>query len=300
MPTYKAKQQAIYWNEFDGHDLAGKKGTLAAGSLIIASIAGVDRLGYTILKFGTDYTKLWWWALVEDAPTEPDPDPAPPPPPIPTDTPLFRFKPHSNPRITAMQRSIATGTTVGLPDILQLGIGDGPRTVLTKAWQLYIADLNPNLPRNRVAGMLGDRVAFSNGTGFGETPRQNWLTGEDLNVTALPLFDKVRTCAYACHSGRVEGSELVLTILDGNNPPPKIADVNPISHPHLFFYATIVWVNSNGLEVRRSAFGNKSAPAWGIPYNVTVMPLVSKYQIRVQLTMVEYTEAYTLPFLNYP
>lgn len=217
--------------------------------------------------------------------------------------PLFQFKPVSNPRITATQAAIANGESKhGFPDIIPLGVGEGPRVDLTREWQLFIADLNPNMTREKVSAFLSGAVAFTNKTswGVGETVYQNWLLNEDIEGgNPLPQFDKVRTCSYAIHSGVVEGGELVLNVLNGNLPPPMISEINPLSHPHLFFYATIVWMDTNGRELSRVPFQQR-AKAWGHNFEVTVMPLVSKYQVRVPLSAVEAVPAYSLPFWNYP
>lgn len=214
---------------------------------------------------------------------------------------LWQFKPAPGPRGQARIWSEERGNVSGAPDIWQLGVGAGKRVELTRAWQLFLAALNPNMPLERVSALLGDAVAFTNKTGFGDTPYQNWLTNENTNSNypdgrpMLPSFDKVRTCSYACHTGRIEGNELVLNILDGNLSPPDISQVNPLTHPHLFFYASIVYVDQNGVERSRLPF-QQSAPAWGHDRKVTVMPLVSNYQIRVPLSMVEKVDTYSLPY----
>lgn len=216
---------------------------------------------------------------------------------------LFQFKPASNPREAAQRDAIKTGQrSVGYPDIIPLDTGGGSRVILTREWQLYIAAINPHMPKNKVAGMLGNGVAFTNGTGFNGVPRQNWLTNENLKALQFPMFDKVRTCSYACHTGTIEGNLLRLTMLDGNLPPPNIAEVNPLSHPHFFFHATIVWVDQNGVELSRKPFINKRAiaPEWGYNFEVTLMPLVSNYPILVPLSIVQPVSEYKLPYLNYP
>lgn len=223
--------------------------------------------------------------------------------PPPSGVPLWRMKYPNNPRWAAAKAAREQGQNAhGFPDIIPLAEGV-QRVELTQPWQLYIAAINPRMDKKSVAGMLGDAVAFTNKTGFGgATPRRNYLTGEDLNATALPQFDKVRTCGGACHTGTVEGGLLRLLTLDGNLPPPNIVDVNPLSHPHLFFHATIVWMSSNDEELARKPFPNKSAiaPEWGYTFEVTLMPLVSCVPIFRALSDVEAVSEYALPYLNYP
>ena len=225
-------------------------------------------------------------------------DTAPPPSSIP----LWRMKYANNPRDAATKAAQEQGQpNHGFPDIIPLADGV-QRVQLTQAWQNYIAAINPRMEKRRVAGLLGDAVAFTNGTGFGDTPRRNYLTNENLNAQALPLFDKVRTCGGACHTGVIEGDKLRLLTLDGNLPPPSIVDANPLSHPHLFFHATIVWMSNDGEELARKPFVNKNAPApeWGYDFGVTLMPLVSCVPILRPLEEVEAVSVYTLPYLNYP
>jgi hypothetical protein len=216
---------------------------------------------------------------------------------------LYRFKPNVNPRWRALNWSQEQGNISGAPDILQLGVGEGPRFEFTRAWQEYLCTLNPNVERSKVAGLLGNGVGFCNGTGFGgDTIYQNWITGEDTDVEnsdgspSLPMFDKVRTCAYNCHSGKVEGDQLLITMMDGNLPPPDIADVNPAKHPFLFVFASIVYVDASGIEISRTHFPKRGAPAWGNERTVTILPLVSKYAVRCPLIHVERVENFTLPY----
>lgn len=227
--------------------------------------------------------------------------PAPEPPSY--GVPLWRMKYSDDPRQRATEDAQDQGQrSYGLPDIIPLADGV-QRVELTQAWQLFIAAINPRMEKKRVASLLGDATAFTNKTGFGgETPRRNYLTGENLTADALPMFDKVRTCGGACHTGVVEGNFLRLLTLDGNLQPPNITEVNPLSHPHLFFHAIIVWMSSNGDELTRTPFVGKRAPApeWGYDFDVTMMPLVSCVPIRVPLADVEQVSAYTLPYLNYP
>lgn len=225
------------------------------------------------------------------------------PPVPPSSVPLWRMKYPSNPRDAATSAAQQQDQpSHGFPDIIPLAEGV-QRVQLTQAWQLYIAAINPRMDKRRVSGLLGDAVAFTNKTGFGgSVPRRNYLIDEDLKANALPEFDKVRTCGGACHTGVIEGDMLRLLTLDGNLPPPNIAEVNPLSHPYLFFHATIVWMSSDGEELARKPFVNKSAPApeWGYDFDVTLMPLVACVPIYRRMSDVEAVNEYTLPYLSYP
>jgi hypothetical protein len=219
--------------------------------------------------------------------------------------PLWRMKPSTNPRDAAADAARRLGQKKhGFPDILPIGQGEGKRVDLTREWQLYLMAINPQMTARDVSAILNYQVAFTNGTGFGkpDTPYQNWILNQDTKPSnPLPQFDKVRTCAYACHTGVIVGDQLKLTTLDGNNPPPKIADVNPKSHPHLFFHATIVWMDVNNNELARVPFEQRAvAPEWGYAFEVTIMPLVSCYDIFMPLDEVERVSAYSLPYYKYP
>lgn len=228
----------------------------------------------------------------------------------PSSVPLWRMKPSTNPRDAAADAARRLGQKKhGFPDILPIGQGEGKRVDLTREWQLYLMAINPQMTTRDVSALLNYQVAFTNGTGFGkpDTAYQNWVLNEDTNSKKpngdplLPQFDKVRTCAYACHTGVIVGDQLKLTTLDGNNPPPKIADVNPKSHPHLFFHATIVWMDVNNNELARVPFEQRAvALAWGYAFEVTIMPLVSCYDIYMPLDEVERVSAYSLPYYKYP
>lgn len=219
--------------------------------------------------------------------------------------PLWRMKPSTNPRDAAADAARRLGQKKhGFPDILPIGQGEGKRVDLTREWQLYLMAINPQMTTRDVSALLNYQVAFTNGTGFGkpDTPYQNWILNQDTKPSnPLPQFDKVRTCAYACHTGVIVGDQLKLTTLDGNNPPPKIADVNPKSHPHLFFHATIVWMDVNNNELARVPFEQRAiATEWGYAFEVTMMPLVSCYDIYMPLDEVERVSAYSLPYYRYP
>ena len=224
--------------------------------------------------------------------------------------PLWRMKPSGDPRWAAWQAALKFEQKKhGFPDILPIGTGEGKRVDLTREWQRYLMAINPRMTPRDVSALLNYQVAFTNGTSFGkpDTPYQNWILNRDTTSKKsngdplLPQFDKVRTCAYACHTGVVVGNQLKLTVLNGNNPPPSIAQVNPKSHPHLFFHATIVWMDNNNNELSRVPFEQRAiAPEWGYNFEVTMMPLVSCYDIFMPLDEVERVSAYSLPYYRYP
>lgn len=99
------------------------------------------------------------------------------------------------------------------------------------------------------------------GLGNPSKPRRDYLRKKDLTALengapAYPRFDKVRTCTRSVISGREEGGSLIVTVLDGNKPPPlkpgrtypqTIGEIDPDdylylpeTHRHLFFAANTV------------------------------------------------------------
>lgn len=224
---------------------------------------------------------------------EPDDSTEPPPPPVepsPVSGDLWQLLPSNgdgepDPRQAAQ-------TLGSAPDIVVLR-GEGAPVQLTKAWQLYLVALNPNMKRNNVSGLLGSKKALTNNSGFPTDKRPqkraNYILGEDLQY-GNPYFDKVRSCAYNCHQGVEVNGVVTFVTLDGNEPPPPIAEVNPRSHPHLFFHATIVY--RDGII---DPFP-KGAPAWGYTRNVVLMPFVSAHAVSLPVARVQRVSEYKLPY----
>jgi len=208
------------------------------------------------------------------------------PPLIPSPVPLWQFLGGDNPR----QYSIEHG--VGTPDVLPLL---SMSMEITREWQWYIRAMNPGMAPEQASALLGDQKAFTNNNGFGnpDEPRANWILGENLTAP-LPKFPKVFTCGFACHTGREEGDELVVTTFNGNNPPPDINLINPGSHPWLFFHATVVKVSST--TEARYPFPN-GQPTWGVNVPAVWMPLVSRFEVRYPLAKMRKVSGYVLPYV---
>lgn len=138
---------------------------------------------------------------------------------------------------------------------------------LTRDWQFFLAAINYGMNPADVAVELHYRLAFCNNTGLGnpDKPRRDYLRGRDLNADEYPRFDKDRTCSRSVMTGTVEGDHLVVTVMDGNQPPPlkpgrsypqRVADIDPDAylysprtHRHLFFAANTVGSVSGGSKV---------------------------------------------------
>jgi hypothetical protein len=171
---------------------------------------------------------------------------------------------------------------------------------LTKDWQYYLAAINYNMNPADVATELHYRLAFANQTGLGREalPRRNYLRDKDLTAAEYPRFDKDRTCSRSVMTGTVDGAYLIVTTLDGNQPPPlkpgrsypqRVADINPDdylytpqTHRHLFFSANTVGSSSGGSKVY--PFPRGATYDWiGDGWRYTFLPHVSCETIRYPL-----------------
>jgi hypothetical protein len=117
----------------------------------------------------------------------------------------------------------ATGLPVRIlkpfPEVYRLKIDH--QTIINCAWQHLWRALNPNLDNGKWSTLLGNKLAWTNGTGF--PGHWNCITGEDAGLP-LPRFDAPRICGGAVVTGRVEGSRLWIDTMLVNNPPPAPAD----------------------------------------------------------------------------
>lgn len=133
----------------------------------------------------------------------------------------------------------------GLPEVFPL---NGERTPFGKGWQLLAYAMNPGMTGDRFRALYGSHKAFNNGTGFpsqdGDEPHADYVNGLDLGYP-LPAWDKTRVCGGATLSGREDGTDLIVEILDGFGPPPMLDDL--LTHPTLFFHA----VNSTATGITK-------------------------------------------------
>lgn len=178
---------------------------------------------------------------------------------------------------------------VGTPDIIVLKDG---RVQFTKAWQMFLLKINPNMLPKHVAAIMGSGRWGFNRTGLPSERfpqrRANYIMSEDTDFPN-PATDKIRTFTYNVHRGIQVGNEVILETMDGDEMPP---DVTPQSHPHLFCHLTIVYPNERSI----TPFPN-GAPAWGYQSAFTWFPLVSDGEVRVPLSQVREVQSYQLPYI---
>lgn len=185
-------------------------------------------------------------------------------------------------------------TLNGAPQVFVFRDG---RVNVTRDWQFFIRAINHNMTIQHVSAIYGHKKAFANGTGFGneKDPRADYLKGENLTFID-PQFDKVRTCARSVMTGVIRGTELVVTMMDGNKPPPlkpgrsypqRVADINvedylytPRTHRHLFFAANII--KRKGHTVLFAHGGVYDWTGDSRPY--TWLPHVSRFAVRYSLS----------------
>lgn len=238
--------------------------------------------------FPVTYNKLNGYVMVGMLKFEKDETNEPPPPP-----------PTGEPKLYKMLRVMQPGSPnplaeanrkgVGTPDIIVLKEG---RVQFTKAWQMFLLKINPNMQPNHVAAIMGSGRWGFNRTGLPSErfpqKRANYIMGENTDFPN-PATDKIRTFTYNVHRGIQVGNEVVLETMDGDEMPP---DVTPQSHPHLFCHLTIVYPNERSI----TPFPN-GAPAWGYQSAFTWFPLVSDGEVRVPLSQVREVASYQLPYI---
>ena len=163
---------------------------------------------------------------------------------------------------------------------------------VTRQWQYFIRGINPGMTLQYVAVKFGPALAFCNRDE--EDIRADWLRERDLD-RPNPDFDRVRTCSRSILSGTVSGSELVVSMLDGNREPPlkpgrtypqRVEDIQvddylyvPWTHRHLFFAANRI--TKEGTLV---PFPNGGLCPWmGDMRPYTWMPHVARREVRIPL-----------------
>lgn len=158
-----------------------------------------------------------------------------------------------------------------VPEVFPLMPEDA--TPFTKEWQLLSFALNPGMTGDHWRAVYGDTTAFCNGTGFnGAIPRADFVNNRDLTAP-LPRLDKPRACGGAILTGVEDGTDLIVKTLDGNSPPPPLAEI--LLRPWLYFAATTV--KSDG-SIGRFPQGN-GATVW--------VPLVASTQVTIPLSNLE-------------
>src|SRR5512146_491060 len=113
------------------------------------------------------------------------------------------------------------------------------RTPFGRDWQLLSFALNPGMTGEKWRALYGFMTAFCNGSGFKDDdhPEADYVNNLDLS-SPLPAFDKTRLCGGARVKGRVEGTALIVDIMDGNGPVPSLEWL--LARPWLYFEAVIV------------------------------------------------------------
>lgn len=116
-----------------------------------------------------------------------------------------------------------------VPEVYRLSGGN--TMPITKPWQLLIKAMNPTMTNLMWRRLLDWQRAFTNNTaGYdypGGEPLQDWVNLRDLNATGVPRFEIPRICGGAVVTGVVDGSDLIVSTLDGNAMPPRVEDIKP-------------------------------------------------------------------------
>lgn len=169
----------------------------------------------------------------------------------------------------------------GVPEVFVL---NERRTPFGESWQRLSFALNPGMTGERWRALYDYQRAFTNGTGFDKDPRADYVNGRDLGA-GLPAWDKTRVCGGATVTGFVDGGDLVVGILDGNQPAPALGWL--LAHPWLYFHA--VNVTAGGITRFPQ---NEGRPV--------LVPLVGSGVARIPLSQVERVPSIADPyFLGY-
>jgi hypothetical protein len=127
-----------------------------------------------------------------------------------------------------------------LPEVFPI---NGNRTPFGKDWQLLSYAMNPGMTGQKWRSLYQFNRAFNNGTGFnGPDPKADYVNSMDLGAE-LPAWDKTRFCGGAVVTGREDGPNLIVDILDGKGPAPELAWLS--ARPWYYFHA--VNVTSGGI-----------------------------------------------------
>lgn len=113
--------------------------------------------------------------------------------------------------------------------------------ILNCAFQTLWRELNPKLSSKRWSTLLGNKLAWTNNTGF--PGKYNCITGEDKpkgepKPSDFPRFDQARLCANAIVTGTEEGDVLWLDTMLTTQPAMRAEEVLRIRH--YWYYGTSV------------------------------------------------------------
>lgn len=144
---------------------------------------------------------------------------------------------------------------------------------MTEAWQHFMFDINPGMLPNNFAGLYNNSTAFTNENGFTDNPatsRADYINMETLDRPNPRIATLI--CGGAALSGMVEGTDLIVNTLNGNQPPPNIKRINPQTTPWFFFRAVIIGDGGGVYEFPYM----KGKDVW--------VPIIARFQVRFPLS----------------
>jgi hypothetical protein len=142
--------------------------------------------------------------------------------------------------------------------------------ILDCAWQKLWRQLNPKLSVDRWQTLLGNKLAWCNGTGF--PGHHSCLTGADSDKS-FPRFDQPRVCGGAILKGKEIDGRLKIEAMSITQRVPSVDDV--LSSNHLCYYGTSVNPDGSvGLIKRMGMDGN---------YQPVIIPIIMNWQIYLPL-----------------
>lgn len=165
-------------------------------------------------------------------------------------------------------RKSVTVNNVSLPEVYRLE--PDQTTALDCGWQRLWRELNPELSDKTWSTLLGNKLAWTNRTGF--PGHYDCINNTDVNL-GFPLFDAPRVCGGAILKGVESNGYLFIESLLKDQPVPPTRDV--LDKFWLWFWGTSINPRREiNLIMKKGIDGN---------YYPVRIPLITKNPVRLKL-----------------
>jgi hypothetical protein len=169
-------------------------------------------------------------------------------------------------------RDVVTNSNQTLPEVYRL-LPDHV-TPLSSGWVRLWKDLNPALDVEHFGTLLGNTVAWTNGTGW--PGRKNVLLGENLDQ-ADPAFDHPRLCGGALLKGAEWNGTLFIQSMLVSDPVPAADYV--LDRPWLWYWGTQIAPSGNVTYIQRTGMDGRLHPVR--------IPLVTKLPVYLPIAWLD-------------
>jgi len=142
--------------------------------------------------------------------------------------------------------------------------------IIDCSFQKLWRQLNPMLSNEKWSSLLGNKLAWTNGTGF--PGHYNCITGMDEGKP-FPRFDQPRFCGGAIITGIEIDKRLKIDAMATELPVMKAAEV--MSNIHYWYYGTSVYPDGHIGLIRRLGTDGK--------YHPVIIPNMMSWQIYLPL-----------------